>query len=347
MLAQNTPQCLSSALQDQSSTSLAESLFSNICRVLAVDCHRSNLKAERDLQAKLQARGAKLRTLATMCELHMLQSIRRFATRFLEPSVRGILNIALSLRVQGQMRRYRNCLRTALRERAVVTRRQPSLSAQRKRDVILEQFCAHAPVAAPAVLSTLCTGDWDAREWQLHVPFGEEVREASYADVAADAVASALCSRNLIVFSRNKWLGCEEAVCSQALPLLLGDIHAAAYARFCGSANAGMPVGTEAEAAADSPLPQGEGDGIAGDASQIALDCQDSVAPPQDPLADADAGVETAFAVENERRRRAGLEWLTATSGPSPQGQLVVLRAIVHVIQKCAKARGLHRLASV
>eukprot|EP00959_Pyramimonas_sp_CCMP1952_P317245 6639760-Pyramimonas_sp.AAC.1 len=79
------------------------------------------------------------------------------------------------------------------------------------------------------VLYLLPSADWRDDSLVCYVSSAEAALDQSNRSHIASALATALCQKRFSVWRRDKWTGCEEAVCEQALVASCGGILEDSY----------------------------------------------------------------------------------------------------------------------
>lgn len=226
---------LKAALRAASCVPVASREFEMKVRAATSDKYAANALAEREVMAE---RGTAWLGLRSDCDIHCVAGSQTKSLDLFGDFVSLMVNLALSLRLVGNMRRFRACLKAVVRKRLQLLPGDPPATAAIYREHILNLFCSQGPRAADRWMH-LCT--WFNGDWQnLHkiehycsgpVPTDEGARNALVANVVR-AATSALAHRAPSTFPRSRWTGSELATDDLGLMLSVHGLLQHAYVAF-------------------------------------------------------------------------------------------------------------------
>ena len=172
-------------------------------RIATSDKLVANMKAEREL---CREKGPWLH-LHAICDVHRVSTMQSRSLGHVKELVSRMVHLSLSLRMSGDMKWFRACMRTVVESKLTLLQGACSAKAADYRSYILELFVARGQFAAKrrSLLWVWCNGDWRNKSAIEHYvdpagPFAEEV---------VNAFLSALASRQSSVFPRHRWTGCD------------------------------------------------------------------------------------------------------------------------------------------
>lgn len=132
--------CIFLALCESSTTSRAHCQAESLNRSVSVDRHASNLQSEKWIRRSRRA-CSNWKTLLCGCEVHMDATIHTKATRFLNCSVSGMVNVALSVATTADQQKLRRCVAEVILERMQVHVGDPGAEAEDFRRYAVHTFC--------------------------------------------------------------------------------------------------------------------------------------------------------------------------------------------------------------
>ena len=223
LLETSSAEILKAALQASSSVSVAANAFQFKVRVATSDRLAANLKAERQLSLD---RGADWLALQSPCDVHCVSGARTKTFALLDGFISLMVNLSLSLRLSGNMIRFRACVRGVVASRLKIMRGEPSPAALAYRLHMLQLFLSRGSGAARrrSMLWVWLNGDWRDESCIRHYEDPRRSRAQNKAEVicrmVTRAVIGALAHRAPAVFPRHRWTGVDLAL--DEMGLLLG-----------------------------------------------------------------------------------------------------------------------------
>ena len=220
-------ECLKAALQETSPVSAASSAFSLRVRAATSDRLAANLKAERALASE---RGSQWASLQSACDVHSVAGAQTKTLAFLSDFVSLMVNLSLSLRLHGNMRRFRACLQRLIATRLVIKHGQASPEAKAYREFCLNLFLSRGThVAKRRMLLWLwCNGDWkntQAIEHYVDPRADPEHSQPEYiSNMMSVAIVGAMATRAPSVFPRHRWTGADLATDEIGIMLCVHNI---------------------------------------------------------------------------------------------------------------------------
>jgi len=234
-LESTSAECLKAALQAVSPVSRASQAFCLRVRAATSDRLAANLKAERALAAE---RGPEWTSLQSACDVHSVAGAQTKALAFLSEFISLMVNLSLSLRLHGNTRRFRACLKRLVAAKLVIKQGESSMEARDYREFCLKLFLARGSFAARRrmMLWLWCNGEWrnpDAIEHHIDPRSAPEHREPAYiCKMIVEAVVGSMATRAPKLFPRHRWTGSDIATDEIGLMLCVHNILHDAYAAF-------------------------------------------------------------------------------------------------------------------
>ena len=228
-------ECLKAALQAASPVSRASQAFGMRVRAATSDRLAANLKAERALAAE---RGLGWVSLQSACDVHSVAGAHTKALAFVSEFISLMVNLSLSLRLHGNMRRFRACLKQLIAAKLVIKQGESSREARDYREFCLKLFLARGSFAAKRrmLLWLWCNGEWrnpDAIEHYVDPRSAPEHREPAYiSKMIAEAIVGSMATRAPKLFPRHRWTGSDIATDEIGLMLCVHNMLHDAYAAF-------------------------------------------------------------------------------------------------------------------
>lgn len=328
---------IKAALQSCSAVTVASRAFGLKVRGATSDRLAANLKAEASLVSDRQGNWC---SLMMPCDIHRVSGSQTKMMSLVEDSISGMINLSLSLRLSGNMKRVRSCLIKVTATKLELLDRPPSDEAQAHREQCLDLFLSRGPNAARRrmLLVCWCNGDWRVRGAIQHYPgngFSSRLTREQISKSIANALVAALAFRTPTIFARHRWTGADLAIDELGLMECVHGVLAQAYRAFliaCGhnSARSWDPMYQGAQAGGVGALqPAEDANGLGGDGGEGSGSDRDEMNPdPQDkPVAMVQGGAEAEvdWAAVNSAARRKGFAFIKGR----PLGKLMVLRRCV------------------
>ena len=331
--------CVHATLKANERICRHEDVFGSKDRVVAVDSHPSNFCVER----RIRRERRDWRSLVVPCEIHQLAITHATCFDPLESIVSGVLRMSLSLLTGGGVAEFRSCLVEIALQRILVIVGNPPAACVAYRRAALRWFIPGGGSASVrrALLDLLPQGNWKRRDVvEVYAGVGD-VDELGLRVRAARGLAEALAHRVFRVYRRGRWTGREEALCDVGILDVCCGLLTPTYQmwvekrrrkrrRSVGHADAGRGGLVDLVPCGDS---DGEHDALV--ASLGEDDHSESFVREGQLVTDGAQAKD--IAEENEANRQAALRWL-ATSGPSPDTQLILLRTVIAPLQSMLRA---------
>ena len=321
-------------------------------RLACSDRHTANLAAERCLKAARRDWSF----LHTACEIHMSTEAQRQALGLMDDAVSGMIRTAVSLRLGGWMRIFRECLAAEVLDTLDVQQGEAPPEAKAHRLAATTVFCGAGTRrrVVQAIMSWLPNGDWRLRDIvQVFVQPGSAFSRVAIAQIVAKGVCWALAGQHFIIFNRKRWTHADESIGQLGLLEACHGLLSRTYRRWlaklgCPNLAAKLKSSIDRSVAAAAAPEAAAALPLAGDAgADPALAIADEVPPAEDGL-ERDAGAEgdalcvvgdepaggamphggegsDAFAEENAKNRKVAADWMA----DSPLRDLVLARVIM------------------
>lgn len=184
-------------------------------RLAVSDRLAANMKAERALAAD---RGDGWSSLVLPCDIHRVSGAQTKALELLKSEVSLMINMSLSLRLAGNMKRFRACMSAMVASRLQVLDGQPPADATAYRLGCIRLFLARGSHSGRrrALLWQWLNGDWREPSCIQHYidparPAAQNAPEVILRMVTR-ALILALAPRAPSTFPRHRWTGADAAV---------------------------------------------------------------------------------------------------------------------------------------
>ena len=174
-------------------------------RLVCSDRYAAQLAAERVLT---QERGAGWVRLYIACEIHKSTASQAKGLLFLDSAIGGAIRLALSLRLGGWMRVFRQCLFLEVVETIDIQFGRCTDGARRYRAACLWTFlgAGRRRRRLQSILECLPNGDWRlADRVQVFLPPDTDFSREKVAGVVARALLATLTRTSFLVFNRGRW----------------------------------------------------------------------------------------------------------------------------------------------
>lgn len=315
-----TADVIRALLQGTSACSLGALQFRGRSRVVCTDKFSGNKKAER---AIARDRGDSWKLLHVDCRVHINATIHSSAFDWGTDGehISDMFHLSLSLRVQGQLAKFRELLRAWIVDHVVLLRGAPPPDAVACKERAIRVFFGESRQIVPkvALLRSFANGDWrntSAVEHYTDVAADDTEALVLLKARVADAIVEALASSQPYVYPRHRWEGAERSIEELArLEVTHGLLHRG-YGLYVahlreqrgGATRSGPPflrtIGS-AEALADDP------DELAESLTEVAYETLLDASGPQE-----ECGGDQTWQQENTKHRRLGLRF--ASRKPLP-----------------------------
>ena len=229
---------LHAALRASSSVSAAANQFLLKARVATSDRLAANMKAERQLVAD---RGSSWLSLQSPCDVHCVSGAQGKTFALIPEVLASMVNFSLSLRVSGNMARFRSCLRAVVATRLKIMQGEPGTAANEYRTYCLRSFLSRGANAARRrmMLWIWLNGDWKDENNIQHYLDPRRPQAQNQPDVVCRmvtrAIIGALAAKAPSTYPRHLWTDCDIATDEVGLPLCVHNILHHAYVAFCAS----------------------------------------------------------------------------------------------------------------
>ena len=190
-LGSSSAEVLKAALEAVGPVSRASSAFSLKVRGACSDKLAANLKAERGV---VDGRGADWVGLQSPCDVHIVASSQSKTYDLSGDFVSGMINLSLSLRLSGNMKRLRACVKQVVLSSLVILTRPASVAAAEYRRTCLDLFLARGTRAAQRRSSIMCwcNGDWRDHSCVQHYPDAQARASGATMEKLAKGVSRAI-----------------------------------------------------------------------------------------------------------------------------------------------------------
>ena len=204
-LQRTTAECIarallmSSVVRHQSAAGFAWRM-----RLVTSDRYEAQLAAEKGVVAARP--GWQLLHLA--CEIHMNNSCQRKALAAIDPSITGMIRLALSLRLGGWMREFRRCLFQEVLESLDVVEGASTRAEAMHRRQCVTMFMGVGPRRryVQSILAALPNGNWSLPDRvQIYVAPGTAWSARSVALLVAKGLGMSLAHAHFRPFNRSRW----------------------------------------------------------------------------------------------------------------------------------------------
>lgn len=211
-LETSTAEVLKEALRNFSCTSQFAEQFGFKVRLAVSDSLKSNIKAERSMAAE---RGPTWSSLTLECEVHKVAGVQTKTLGLLEEEVSLMVNLSLSLRLAGNMKRFRACLRRVVASRLKILDGAATIEATAYRLECLRLFLARGSHSARrrALLWHWLNGDWREHSCIQHYKDPTRLQQHNTPEhickMVTRALLMALAPRAPSLFPRHRWTGAD------------------------------------------------------------------------------------------------------------------------------------------
>lgn len=170
--------------------------------------------------------------------------------------MRGLLNAGLSMATAGMTQDFRRCLRDVILNKLAIKVGESPPHCEIYRATALRTLLPRGGGLAlrRALLAVLPNGDWTNQN-EVEVYLNQQQADvADFNRLASDiasALVAAMLQRKIRVFTRNRWLGQEEAVCDVSL---LETVHGLFSAAYCAWARQATKAGRQGASARNSEV---------------------------------------------------------------------------------------------
>lgn len=322
-------------LQTGSPTSLGALQFQRRTRMVCTDKFSANQRAERAIRSE---RNDSWKLLHVDCRVHINATIHSstFDCGTDKENISNMIHLCLSLRVQGQMFKFRKLLRQWIVDHVVLLSGAPSAEAVTFRERAIRMFFGGTKEAVPklALLRAFANGDWRNESAVEHFSVSVVTDPEQVALVktrVADAIVEALASSQPSVYPRHRWDGSERSIDDVARLEVVHGLLSRGYALYTAHVRAQQ---TAAEASNAEPrLPTTEESQPSAEPHSTGASCE----PPVGPLLVHGAGGtpnkgqdgETEWQKENTKHRRLGNAFVAS----KPLPFLIYMRAAMEPLR--------------
>lgn len=324
--------------------------FKTVLRLATTDSYSALVSAEASLAAD---RAGKLAGGHLKCSVHKAATVHGRVFAFVEDSISSMVNLALALRTGSAMPVFRKCLQAEISSRLELRHGRPSQDAVRYKRTLLQMCVQHGAGALVrrVLLASVPNGDWRAPKVQFFVdiaPPGVSTDRSSVLEFLTAGLMAALTASQPTLYPRHRWVGADIAVSELAIMEGCHRLLSTTFARVCaaharGSTRSAFLAEARTLAVYDSSV---AGSNFGGEIQDepveahilpIAIEQGDST---EDTQAGGAGDSNTtmggnAFAEENARRRRLGLQFCRQ----NPLGTLLVVRILLEPLRQYMSAQ--------
>lgn len=233
-LQSSSAECLKRALLETSSVPVGSRAFPLKVRAATSDRLAANMKAERSL---LVDRGEGWLGLHAACDVHRAAGSQTKAFHLADDDISNMIRLSLSLRLSGNMRRFRACMVNLVRARLKIIQHPPSPEADEYRQFCFDLFLSRGPRAAQRRMDLWwwLNGDWRDHSCIQHYPRrsgGERLSRDAIAKRLTHILVSALAGKAPSTFPRHRWTGVDLSLDELGLMQCVHGVLAHAYRAF-------------------------------------------------------------------------------------------------------------------
>lgn len=335
-----TGEATRAALQQQWGVSLAAEQFGQRTGVCTTDKGSANQKCERGVRAQDRFGWGHMHLY---CEVHISHVIHRSTFNYFAKDISGMIRLALSLKIAGQLGSYSKVLRGTIMSRIVIRFGPQPADAIAYRARALRMLCSagRSLISKFVALNKFPNGDWrrhDCIEIWLDTPPNRrsQVDEYKLKRLATEGIVFCFAAKAFMVYPKYRWTGADECV-DQFLGLgICHGLLSASYPSWARSmgVKAGRSASTGGLGLAALPL-EGPGEDVSGDGQVGGSDAwpddregghqretmEEPIheKPARDGIADADG---LTWASLNAEHRRVAAAWAAG----DPLFPLIVMR---------------------
>lgn len=342
IIESSSAEVLKAALEDITCASVGSIDASFKVRATTTDKLAANFKGERGL---VRQRGPEWVSLHLSCDLHACSGAQTKTFALVDTFVTGMIQLSLSLRLSGNMARFRACVRRVVASKLVILNQPPSPDADAYRQKCLDLFVTGGADAARRrmLLWWWCNGDWQDHTSIQHFPGNRGdhgLSEEDICDQVTTAVMIALVGKAPTTFARHRWTGADISIDELGALQCVHGLLSHAYIAFvvaCGHKEPRSWQYMQPRAETASPagvLEQGDegqqaqGDHSESDGEELQPDPQSRDRTTQAP--DLQGQTECDWAAINAKARKEGFCFIKGL----PLARLMLLRRCVEPFRK-------------
>ena len=217
LLQRSTAECIATSFGKSSAVRwLSSGQFPFAMRMITTDRCAAQWSAER----MIQRTHACFHRLHFPCEIHMHVTALNRALALADESISGIIRIALSLRLGGWMKIFRQELCNEIQESLDVRIGRSSASAARRRRIACTIFTGgqRRTRLIQSIMGSLPNGDWqDQSSVQVYISPGTDISHRELANTMCDGLLKSLAGAQFRIFNRSRWTQNDDAVCRLGL----------------------------------------------------------------------------------------------------------------------------------
>ena len=205
--------------------------FAFCMRLICSDRYAAQLLAERTIE-RMHAHWHRLHLA---CEVHMNAGALAKALLLVDSAISGCIRLALSLRVGGWMRVFRQALLTEVSETLEIKFGQSSDAEKRYRRIALTIFTGGRKRRrlVQSIMHVLPNGNWLLRDVvEVYVPEGSLVDRDVVVRVVARGLLKSLSWSQLPIFNRSRWTNNDDCICRLGLLEVCHGLLTRVYKRF-------------------------------------------------------------------------------------------------------------------
>ena len=261
VLQDTSAEVLLAALQQTSSTTEATEKFQLKLCLTTTDQHASNFLAEETI---LSQKGESWSGLHFPCNVHVVSRCHSRSFWSLEPTITGLINLALALSTSTSLVAFRHALATTIRHKGLdIKRGHPPPEVVEYQNFILSVFLDAGTRLEERrfLLLKYANGDWRRTDKvEVFIPAGPEFDADAVEETVIQALLTALTHTIFKVYPRHRWLGGDIAANQVGLLVAVHGIGSEAFLRMTSKHPSG---GTSSQTHASHEEHLHEGDSVA------------------------------------------------------------------------------------
>ena len=224
-----------------SGASLSARAFQLRHRAVCTDRASENGKAEQGL---ITERADQWTSVHLPCDVHGVALAFKWTFALVSDDIAGLINTALSLQQSNTMGMFRRAMREVIEEKGIeVLPGLPPPEAVSHREHVLAMFCRRGTNLAVkrTLLQILPNGDWRAAKIQFYPDAAtDDLKDVNtIAEKMCTGLVNGLCSRNLTVYQRHRWVGADMAIDDVGIIESCHQLLSSTYRRFLTNMKAG------------------------------------------------------------------------------------------------------------